>query len=76
VIFDEATASIDTTTAREIQGLLREELAESTVITIAHRLEAVKGATNAVVLAKGRVQRFGTAQEMMGDLGQGEESGR
>lgn len=68
IIFDEATASIDTTTAREIQGLLREELSESTVITIAHRLEAVKGATHAVVLAKGRVQRYGTAEEMMADL--------
>jgi ABC-type multidrug transport system fused ATPase/permease subunit len=69
VIFDEATASIDTGTAREIQGLLREELSESTVITIAHRLEAVRGATHAVVLGKGRVVRMGVGEEMMGDLG-------
>jgi ABC-type multidrug transport system fused ATPase/permease subunit len=69
VIFDEATASIDTVTARGIQELLREELAESTVITIAHRLEAVRGATDAVVLRKGRVLRRGTREQMSGDLG-------
>lgn len=70
VIFDEATASIDTGTAREIQGLLREELSESTVITIAHRLEAVRGATDGIVLGKGKVLRMGRAEEMLGDLGQ------
>lgn len=69
VVFDEATASVDTGTAREIQGLLREELRESTVVTIAHRLEAVRGADYAVVLGKGRVLRKGTSGEMGGDLG-------
>ncbi|KAL8971224.1 MAG: hypothetical protein Q9183_001148, partial [Haloplaca sp. 2 TL-2023] len=44
VILDEATASIDTDTATHIQHILREELRESTVITIAHRLEAVADA--------------------------------
>ncbi|KAL8825842.1 MAG: hypothetical protein Q9191_004171, partial [Dirinaria sp. TL-2023a] len=40
VILDEATASIDIETAAHIQRVLRDELRESTIITIAHRLEA------------------------------------
>ena len=55
IILDEATASIDTETAETIQGILRNELSESTVITIAHRLEAVRGADFFVRLEGGKV---------------------
>lgn len=57
VILDEATASIDKKTAFYIQQVLREELRQSTVITIAHRVEAVKDADFEIVLDKGRVVR-------------------
>ncbi|KAL1867541.1 hypothetical protein VTK73DRAFT_4120 [Phialemonium thermophilum] len=59
VILDEATASIDRKTAFYIQQVLREELKESTVITIAHRVEAVKDADYKIVLDKGRVVECG-----------------
>lgn len=55
VILDEATASIDKKTAFYIQQVLREELRQSTVITIAHRVEAVKDADFEIVLDKGKV---------------------
>ncbi|EPE10834.1 hypothetical protein F503_05929 [Ophiostoma piceae UAMH 11346] len=55
VILDEATASIDKKTAFLIQEVLREELRYSTVITIAHRLEAVRDADFSIVLENGRV---------------------
>ncbi|ERS97272.1 hypothetical protein HMPREF1624_06603 [Sporothrix schenckii ATCC 58251] len=55
VILDEATASIDKKTAFQIQEVLREELQHSTVITIAHRVEAVRDADFSVVLENGRV---------------------
>ncbi|KAL6715406.1 hypothetical protein ACLMJK_006367 [Lecanora helva] len=61
VILDEATASIDMETAMSIQQILREEMKESTVITIAHRLEAVKDATHFIRLEKGRVASTGEA---------------
>lgn len=61
VILDEATASIDKETAMEIQQILREEMRESTVITIAHRLEAVKDADLFIRLEKGRVAAMGAA---------------
>lgn len=59
VILDEATASIDHETSLEIQKIIREEMKESTVVTIAHRLEAINDADYYVVLDKGRVQREG-----------------
>ncbi|KAK3319209.1 hypothetical protein B0H66DRAFT_476069 [Apodospora peruviana] len=59
VILDEATASIDAETAGYIQRLLREELKYSTVITIAHKAEAVRNADYEVVLDRGRVVRAG-----------------
>jgi ABC-type multidrug transport system fused ATPase/permease subunit len=67
VILDEATASIDYESSMEIQQILREEMVEATVIMIAHRVEAVRGADYAVVLEKGRVLRQGPAIEMFGD---------
>ena len=51
----QATASIDTETAMTIQQILREEMRESTVITIAHRLEAVKNADFYIRLDHGRI---------------------
>jgi ABC-type multidrug transport system fused ATPase/permease subunit len=67
VILDEATASIDYESSMEIQQILREEMVEATVIMIAHRVEAVRGADYAVMLEKGRVVRQGPAGEMLGD---------
>lgn len=55
IILDEATASVDSETAARVLALLREWLSESTIITIAHRVEAVKNADAIVVLEKGRV---------------------
>ncbi len=48
-------------TAMQIQQILREEMTESTVITIAHRLEAVKDANYFVRLDKGRIAAQGPA---------------
>ncbi|KAF4625947.1 hypothetical protein G7Y89_g12215 [Cudoniella acicularis] len=59
IIMDEATASIDMETAMRIQEILREEMRESTVITIAHRVEAVRNADGCVVLGKGRILEQG-----------------
>ena len=55
----QATASIDIETAVHIQQVLRDELKESTIITIAHRLEAVSNANYQIVLRDGRVASQG-----------------
>lgn len=64
VILDEATASIDKKTAFYIQQVLREELKESTVITIAHRVEAVKDADYEIVLEKGKLLKCGPTKSI------------
>jgi ABC-type multidrug transport system fused ATPase/permease subunit len=65
VILDEATASIDYETSMSIQQILRDEMTESTVITIAHRIEAVKDADYAIVMENGMVLRHGAAINML-----------
>lgn len=67
VVLDEATASIDLETSLRIQRVLREELRMSTVVTIAHRVEAVREADDVVVLRGGRVVRVGRPEEVLGE---------
>ncbi|EWG44547.1 hypothetical protein FVEG_05573 [Fusarium verticillioides 7600] len=70
VILDEATASIDRGTAAMVQRILRQELRESTVITIAHRLEAVEDATWCLRLDRGRVVECGQANNIGRNAGE------
>ncbi|OLN86217.1 ATP-dependent bile acid permease 1 [Colletotrichum chlorophyti] len=62
VVLDEATASIDKETAARVQEVIRTELTTSTVITIAHRLEAVQDANYFIRLDKGKVVEHGPTQ--------------
>ena len=64
VIMDEATASIDKESAWEIQRVLREEMKYSTVITIAHRPSAVRGAEYCIQLGNGKVIEQGKPGDM------------
>ncbi|MEJ2412661.1 MAG: ATP-binding cassette domain-containing protein, partial [Anaerolineales bacterium] len=59
-ILDEATASIDPFTERQIQQALDLILQDSTSILIAHRLSTVKSADRIIVLEKGRIIEEGT----------------
>lgn len=65
IIMDEATASIDMETSMRIQEILRDEMKESTVITIAHRVEAVSNADYCIVLGKGKVLEKGAPGSMI-----------
>lgn len=64
VIMDEATASIDLDTSTHIQRVLKDELQESTIITIAHRAGAVENADCCVVLSAGRLIKQGKPSEV------------
>ncbi|CAK7268329.1 hypothetical protein SEPCBS119000_003006 [Sporothrix epigloea] len=68
-----ATASIDKKTAFHIQEVLREELRQSTVVTIAHRVEAVRDANFSVVLENGRVIHAGPVESKEADVSNGVE---
>lgn len=57
LMMDEATASIDYATDNKIQETLR-ELQDSTIITIAHRLQTIIDYDKVLVLDRGRVVEF------------------
>jgi ATP-binding cassette subfamily B protein len=64
-ILDEATASIDPFTERQIQQALELILQDSTSFLIAHRLSTVKSADRIVVLEEGRIIEEGTHDALL-----------
>lgn len=64
-MLDEATASIDPFTERQIQQALEMVLSQSTSILIAHRLSTVKAADRIIVLDHGKIIEEGSHEKLM-----------
>ena len=58
VILDEPTAHVDPETEQIIWNVVREKLMDSTVFTIAHRLNTIKDCDKILVLKNGEVDEF------------------
>lgn len=65
IILDEATASLDTQTEKQIQQALARLTEGRTTIAIAHRLSTLSGADRLIVLDKGKLAEIGTHNELM-----------
>ncbi len=65
LILDEATASVDTETEKEIQKALDNLVHGRTTIAIAHRLSTLHKANRLVVLDQGKIVEVGNHDELM-----------
>ncbi|XP_078793298.1 ATP-binding cassette sub-family C member 3 isoform X1 [Oryzias latipes] len=69
LILDEATAAIDLETDDLIQSTIRTQFENSTVFTIAHRLNTIMDYTRVLVLDKGKIAEFDTPTNLISKRG-------
>ena len=65
LILDEATASVDTQTERQIQQAIARLVQGRTTFAIAHRLSTLRNATRLIVLDHGKIAELGTHDELI-----------
>ncbi|KAJ2726310.1 Canalicular multispecific organic anion transporter 1 [Coemansia sp. Benny D115] len=65
LVLDEATADVDSKTDAIIHKVIKKEFANSTVITIAHRINTVIDSDRVVVLDGGKVVEVGTPDSLL-----------
>ena len=65
IILDEPTAHVDPDTEQTIWNTVREKLKDSTVITIAHRLNTIKDCDKILVFREGKVVESGTFDTLL-----------
>ena len=65
LVLDEATASVDVETERQIQHTLHQLIKNRTTLIIAHRLSTIREADMIIFLDKGRIVEKGTHEELL-----------
>jgi ABC-type multidrug transport system fused ATPase/permease subunit len=65
LVADEATASVDGETDALIQRTIRANFKDSTVLTIAHRLNTILDSTKVLVMEDGKVKEFDSPANLM-----------
>lgn len=65
IIFDEATASLDSLSEQVIQNALSSAFAHKTMVIIAHRLSTVRFADRIIVLEDGRIAEEGHFEDLI-----------
>ncbi|NWR46395.1 MRP1 protein, partial [Regulus satrapa] len=69
LILDEATAAVDLETDVQIQSMLRTQFRDSTVLTIAHRVNSILDCDRILVLENGRIAEFDTPEHLIAQKG-------
>lgn len=68
VILDEPTAHVDPDTEQTIWRVVREKLKDSTVVTIAHRLNTIKDCDMILVMKNGEMAEFNKFDSIVNEL--------
>jgi ATP-binding cassette subfamily C (CFTR/MRP) protein 1 len=74
LVLDEATSNLDSVSEGVVQKVIKEEFAENTVITVAHRLDTIKDADLVLMLDRGEVVKLGTPAEVWPLMGVGKNA--
>ncbi len=65
LIFDDSTSAVDTKTDTKIRKALREGIPGTTKLIIAQRISSVESADRIIVLNDGKIDGFGTHEELL-----------
>ncbi|KAJ5526496.1 ABC transporter integral membrane type 1 [Penicillium frequentans] len=69
LILDEATAALDSTSEQLIQSALLKLAGKTTIVSVAHRLAAIKDADQIAVIQNGRLAEVGSPQALLDSNG-------
>jgi ABC-type multidrug transport system fused ATPase/permease subunit len=67
IVMDEVSSSIDISTDKVIQEVIRKEFEGATIISIAHRLDSIIDFDRIAVLSDGRLVEFDTPQALLSE---------
>ena len=67
LILDDSTSAVDTATDARIRKAFTEEIPETTKLIIAQRISSVEHADRIIVMEDGRIDGFGTHEELLAD---------
>ncbi|MBQ9928833.1 MAG: ABC transporter ATP-binding protein [Lachnospiraceae bacterium] len=65
IVLDEATASVDVETEKQIQHAINNMAGKRTIIAIAHRLSTIRNADMILVIHEGEIKEKGTHDELL-----------
>ena len=65
LILDDSTSAVDTATDARIRKAFADEIPDTTKLIIAQRISSVQNADRIIVMENGRVNGFGTHEELL-----------